>query len=68
MIEIKTVRYGWANNPHQGRIKKMVKKMDKKGYALQSRTEHKIGCVALVLTLYWGRGKTELTFIKKDSD
>lgn len=65
---VKTVRvpYGLFNNPNNGRIEKIMSKWLQKGYVLQSRHEEPSGCLASLLSGGWARGKTELTFVKKE--
>lgn len=67
--KIVTVGYGWIrNNPNRRAIEKRCRKMGVKGYRLQSRIEHKTGCLKMMFTALLARGKTELTFVREGTD
>jgi len=67
-MKSKSVRvgYGIFNNPNNKAIEKKINKWGKQGYRLTTRTEHTPGCLTMMFTLGWARGRTDLTFIKED--
>lgn len=65
-VKVVTIQYGMFNNPNNGKIQKTIEKWMKKGYLLQDRKERPNGTLSSIITLGWGRGKTELTFVHRD--
>jgi len=65
--KVKRVNYGLLNKPHNKNIEKTINNELKQGYKLTQRSDHNAGCLKLLLTLGWGRGRTELTFILDDN-
>lgn len=63
--KIITVSYGIFNNPDQRGIEKAINKWSKKGYTLAHRQDDKPGCLTMLLTAGWARGRTQLTFVRK---
>lgn len=63
--KIVRIRYGLFDKPHHHKISAAISQWGGKGYSLVSQNEHKPGCLMRVLTLFWARGATELTFIRE---
>ncbi len=64
-VETKVVRIGYGalmNRPNISRIEKEISKYLEKGWELQNRSDMNVSCLQ---QMYFGRGRTELTFIRR---
>jgi hypothetical protein len=62
------VSYGLLNRPNHKGIEKKINKLTDQGYQLMNRQDHNVGCLTLIFTLGWGRGHTELTFVRSKTE
>lgn len=59
-----TIGYGLlGNRPNNKKIDKAIHKHMQDGYKLVNREEESVGCLVLLFSLGWARGKTHLTFV-----
>lgn len=53
-----------TDQPNNKKIEQAIERWMDEGYDLQSRQENTPGGCTRILSLFWARGRTELTFVK----
>lgn len=62
-VRLVRVSYRLLNRPNHKGINKAVSKLGDQGYKLQNRQDVEVGCLTLLFTFGWARGRSELTFV-----
>ena len=66
-VKVVTVGYTlFGDHPNNRKIEKVIEQWMGQGYELHSREENTPGGCVRILSLFWARGRTELTFIKSE--
>lgn len=64
-VKVVSVQYTlFTDQPNNRRIEQAIDRWMNEGYVLQSRQENTPSGCTRILSLFWARGRTELTFVK----